>query len=50
MVVGLVALALARKRQESQRQLFVREWHLRQLIPQGAPAEKRAWATRARSA
>jgi len=46
LVVGLVALALARKRQESQRQLFVREWHLRQLIPQSSPVEKRTWAAR----
>jgi len=47
LVVGGVALAFSRKRQDAQRQLFVREWHLRQLIPSDGPAEpKRPWATR----
>ena len=32
LVVAFVALAFSRKRQEAQRALFVREWHLRQLI------------------
>ena len=45
MVIALVALAFSRKRQDSQRALFVREWHLRHLIP-AAPAEpKRRWET-----
>jgi eukaryotic-like serine/threonine-protein kinase len=33
LVVAAVALAFAVKRQDAQRQLYVREWHLRQLIP-----------------
>ena len=46
MVVGFTALAFSRKRQDSQRALFVREWHLRQLIPAAAPEQpKRRWAT-----
>jgi serine/threonine-protein kinase len=45
-VVGLVALAYAIKRQDMLRQLFIREWHLRQLIPDEAP--KPTWATKLR--
>ncbi len=49
LIVAFVTLAFARKRQESQRELFVREWHLRHLIPQGdAAAAKRPWATKLR--
>ena len=50
LVVGGVALAFSLKRQASQRELFVREWHLSQLIPHGETADKRPWATRRRAA
>jgi serine/threonine-protein kinase len=50
LVVGGVALAFSLKRQAAQRELFVREWHLRQLIPPDKPAAKRSWATRTRPA
>nr|MBA3501628.1 hypothetical protein [Deltaproteobacteria bacterium] len=45
LVVGSVALAFSLKRQATQRELFVREWHLRQLIPQDTSGAKRPWAT-----
>ena len=47
LVVGGIGYAFSRKRQETQRKLFIREWHLRQLIPQNEAAPgKRPWATR----
>ncbi|CAN5887145.1 hypothetical protein BH11MYX3_BH11MYX3_26000 [soil metagenome] len=42
MVVALMLVTINRKRREGQRQLFIRAWHLRQLLPNA----KRPWVTR----
>ena len=49
-VVALIAFAYAKKRQVSQRALFVREWHLRHLIPPGTERDAPKWATKLWSA
>ena len=42
LITAWIAFAISRRRRDAQRQLHIREWHLRQLLPTDA---KRPWST-----